>query len=146
MRGTITDGVNSTKRFMNKNFKDEEKQVSSDLFLGRFQIERRRYDELFQFDGASNSYYIASYDSSSHHSNLVFCCFIFAFGALIVVSLIRVCSQGGTSLHRRCVQVPGLPGLLAGDRSHRNEHPQEAAPGGCSGSQPSRPRYTAFAH
>lgn len=60
VRGTITDGVNSTKRFMNKNFKDEEKQVSSDLFLGRFQIERRRYDELFQFDGASNSYYIAT--------------------------------------------------------------------------------------
>ncbi len=74
MRGTITDGVNSTKRFMNKNFKDEEKQVSSDLFLGRFQIERRRYDELFQFDGASNSYYIASYDSLSHHLILV-CCF-----------------------------------------------------------------------
>jgi hypothetical protein len=61
VRGTITDGVNSTKRFMNKNFKDEEKQISSDLFLGRFRIERRRYDELFQFDGASNSYYIASY-------------------------------------------------------------------------------------
>lgn len=60
VRGTITDGVNSTKRFMNKNFKDEEKQVSSDLFLGRFEIERRRYDDLFQYDAPSNNYYITS--------------------------------------------------------------------------------------
>ena len=46
MKGTITDGVNSTKRFVNKNFKDEDKQLFTDIFLGRLQIERRLYDSL----------------------------------------------------------------------------------------------------
>jgi len=63
VRGTITDGVNSTKRFMNKNFKDEERQISSDLFLGRFQIERRVYNELFHYDGSTNTYSIAGIHS-----------------------------------------------------------------------------------
>lgn len=46
VKGTITDGVNSTKRFVNKNFKDEDKQLFLDIFLGRLQIERRMYENL----------------------------------------------------------------------------------------------------
>ncbi len=60
MKGTLADGVNSTKRFMNKNFKDEDKQISMDLFLGRFEIERKRYEDLFCFDSATSTYFAAS--------------------------------------------------------------------------------------
>ncbi|KAL6043805.1 Phosphoinositide phosphatase sac1 [Balamuthia mandrillaris] len=44
VKGTMTDGVNSAKRFVNKQFKDDYKQMSMDLFLGRFLVQRRAYD------------------------------------------------------------------------------------------------------
>ncbi|KYR03090.1 hypothetical protein DLAC_00582 [Tieghemostelium lacteum] len=40
MKGTMTDGVNSVKRYIHKNFKDDDKQVAIDLFLGKFQVEK----------------------------------------------------------------------------------------------------------
>eukprot|EP01103_Thecamoeba_quadrilineata_P012185 TRINITY_DN307_c0_g1_i2.p1 TRINITY_DN307_c0_g1~~TRINITY_DN307_c0_g1_i2.p1 ORF type:complete len:855 (-),score=116.70 TRINITY_DN307_c0_g1_i2:55-2619(-) len=36
LRGTMTDGMNSAKRFINKNFKDDQKQEAIDLFFGKF--------------------------------------------------------------------------------------------------------------
>ncbi|KAF2071692.1 hypothetical protein CYY_006992 [Polysphondylium violaceum] len=40
MKGTMTDGMNSVRRYINKNFKDDEKQLAIDLFLGKFLVEK----------------------------------------------------------------------------------------------------------
>ncbi|EGC35188.1 hypothetical protein DICPUDRAFT_97975 [Dictyostelium purpureum] len=40
VKGTMTDGMNSVRRYINKNFKDDEKQSAIDLFLGKYVVEK----------------------------------------------------------------------------------------------------------
>ncbi|GAM18930.1 hypothetical protein SAMD00019534_021050 [Acytostelium subglobosum LB1] len=40
VKGTMTDGVNSVRRYINKNFKDDDKQLAIDLYLGKFTVEK----------------------------------------------------------------------------------------------------------
>eukprot|EP01132_Coremiostelium_polycephalum_P006116 gene6116-7621_t len=40
VKGTMTDGVNSVRRYINRSFKDDEKQMAIDLFLGKFVVEK----------------------------------------------------------------------------------------------------------
>eukprot|EP01133_Synstelium_polycarpum_P007507 gene7507-8784_t len=40
VKGTMTDGVNSVRRYINKNFKDDDKQLAIDLLLGKYVVEK----------------------------------------------------------------------------------------------------------
>ncbi|GAM19378.1 hypothetical protein SAMD00019534_025530 [Acytostelium subglobosum LB1] len=46
VKGTMTDGVTSVKRYINTNFKDDEKQLALDLFLGKLVVEKWTSDQL----------------------------------------------------------------------------------------------------
>jgi hypothetical protein len=43
MKGMAADGLNSMKRHINKTFKDDERQASIDLFLGRYQVGKLQF-------------------------------------------------------------------------------------------------------
>jgi len=66
MRGTIADGINSTKRLMNKSFKDSQKQTAMELFLGEHDISRYDHVPPTASDGKSLLWPVVQYTSSRH--------------------------------------------------------------------------------
>eukprot|EP01119_Soliformovum_irregulare_P024132 TRINITY_DN8582_c0_g1_i1.p1 TRINITY_DN8582_c0_g1~~TRINITY_DN8582_c0_g1_i1.p1 ORF type:complete len:1118 (+),score=325.37 TRINITY_DN8582_c0_g1_i1:40-3393(+) len=44
VKGLATDGLNSMKRYINKTFQDDWRQDSIDLFLGKYKVEKRHFE------------------------------------------------------------------------------------------------------
>jgi hypothetical protein len=76
-KGVVADGVKSAQRYIQSSFNDDERQSAMDLFLGKFQLERRqirlgeqqpdsgrhRFDALKpSYDGSSNTQIVLEID------------------------------------------------------------------------------------